>query len=299
MFFRSTDHLLNLCGFTMRRLLVNIICQRVADDHLKQRKMVVRSRSNLQQSDDKATVGLSFSERDGRVDHVLVGGPAFASGKFSHGDQILRIDGRDVERDTLLAAMKGNNEAGSEVEITIRSQRTGREESVVLKRVSTQEIADHREMFDLFTKMMNGARRKRDEEMKDRVQKAMDLWSEMMREELENDAECVGRIRAMQRDCAGYLQELNLILSVSNRHTSEQPLMQAQAASDAVILNALRTAREEICVLKKDIESKDDIRWHVAESMTAISSLQLQIKTLHDRVVKVLFVSIDRDVYCP
>ena len=81
----------------------------MAEDHLKQRKMILQDdfrNPALHKSDDKTTVGLSF-QQNGRVEHVMVGGPAFASGIIHPGDLITRIDGRDVEHDTMLAALKG------------------------------------------------------------------------------------------------------------------------------------------------------------------------------------------------
>jgi len=128
----------------------------------------------------------------------MVGGPAFASGIIHPGDLITRIDGRDIEHDTMLAALKGVNEAGSEVEIMFRSHTTDEEELVVLRRVNTEEIADHREMFDFFITMLNQTKRKKDDEMRGVVQEAMELWSEMVREELENDAECARRLRGLK-----------------------------------------------------------------------------------------------------
>ena len=43
-----------------------------------------------------------------------------------------------------------------------------------------------------------GAKRKKDDEMRGVVQEAMELWSEMVREELENDAECARRLRGLK-----------------------------------------------------------------------------------------------------
>ena len=157
----------------------------------------------LNESTDGTTVGISFDTQTGRIDNVLVGGPAFASGKIRKGDVILCIDGEKVEHDGILKALKGSrgiNGPGTEVEIDFFSETSSRKDSVVLRRVSTDDIADHRRMFDLFTELENKARRIKSDEILRTTQAALDLWSEMVQEEIENDTVCAKRVNDMQNE---------------------------------------------------------------------------------------------------
>ena len=104
-------------------------------------------------------------------------------------------------------------------------------------------------MFDFFITMLNQTKRKKDDEMRGVVQEAMELWSEMVREELENDAECARRLRGLKRDCAGYLQEFDYLLS--------GPIEMLDPAARSQAEEALRLVQSEISDLQRSNLAKD------------------------------------------
>jgi hypothetical protein len=110
-----------------------------------------------------------------QVKNCLIGGPAF--GRLQKGDVIVKIDGRDVNEHNILPYLLGSDVPGSQVMITVQRTNTnsmgnlGSEYCVLsssraqvdvldidLIRISTEEIADLRRMFDLFTYLEVGPR---------------------------------------------------------------------------------------------------------------------------------------------
>jgi hypothetical protein len=103
-----------------------------------------------------------------KIEGTLIGGPSF--GLIFKGDQIVRIDGKDVTSETVLGALRGCDIPGSTVTITIQRQSPVSEEpglviqnnrlklhaddgnvDVEVTRMATADIADHQRIFELFT----------------------------------------------------------------------------------------------------------------------------------------------------
>ena len=55
-----------------------------------------------------------------RIDHIVVGGPAFRSGKLDNGDSILRVDGVDATTDTIHDLLIGTDIPDSTVLVSIQ-----------------------------------------------------------------------------------------------------------------------------------------------------------------------------------
>jgi C-terminal processing protease CtpA/Prc len=64
-------------------------------------------------------VGIMFDGM-GFVQFLLPGGPAHASGKIVNGDQIIKVDGIQVDGNGLLQAITGSDMPGSSVTFTIQ-----------------------------------------------------------------------------------------------------------------------------------------------------------------------------------
>jgi len=48
------------------------------------------------------------------IDNMVVGGPAYTSQKLDKGDVIVKIDGKDVNQDTLLPRLIGSDQPGKQ-----------------------------------------------------------------------------------------------------------------------------------------------------------------------------------------
>ncbi len=100
------------------------------------------------------------------IEGTLIGGPSF--GLIFKGDQIVRIDGKEVTSDSVLEALRGCDIPGSKVTITIQRQNPSPEDpglaiqnnrlkmhdgyvDVEVTRMATADIADHQRIFELFT----------------------------------------------------------------------------------------------------------------------------------------------------
>ena len=98
-----------------------------------------------------------------RIEDTLIGGPSF--GVLFKGDEILEIDGKAVNSDTILEFLRGSDIPGSKVTISVRRKRASSrlqsrddspmrkqlQETVEVTRMATADIADRRRIFDLFT----------------------------------------------------------------------------------------------------------------------------------------------------
>lgn len=83
---------------------------------------------------------------------------------------------------------------------------------VILSRVSTDEIADKRRMFDLFTSIENHAKKEKNGAILQDAEDALALWTQMLAGEKDKFDECEANLEGMQVDCNGWLEELLSIL---------------------------------------------------------------------------------------
>ena len=65
-----------------------------------------RFNSLISSSFNVTTVGISYDDKSGIIQNVLVGGPAFNSKQVHHGDKIVSIDGAAVQPGDILALLK-------------------------------------------------------------------------------------------------------------------------------------------------------------------------------------------------
>jgi hypothetical protein len=134
----------------------------------------------------KATVGLMLS--GARIENLVIGGPAFVSGKLDRDDEIMRVDGIECETvEGLHRLLRGSDRPGSSLLLTVKKastvkarpgsdclrksasehatdapvfgmrERQGRVENVQLLRMATAHIQDRRQLFELFATLKDGA----------------------------------------------------------------------------------------------------------------------------------------------
>jgi len=88
-----------------------------------------------------------------------------------------------------------------------------------LQRVSTDEIADKRRMFDLFTSIENRAKKDKNDAILADAEDALALWTQMLSDEQDKYDACEASLGAMQVDCDGWLEELLSILEGIDRES--------------------------------------------------------------------------------
>ena len=113
------------------------------------------------------------------------------------GDKIMTIDGQAVQGGQIIPALKGVDKPGSIVTLGLQ-RKSGAVEDVKLKRMANTQIADKRQLFELFTKLYDRANKSRDSEAAKYVQSALDLWTAEMMEEFEHDELVAHNVHDMQ-----------------------------------------------------------------------------------------------------
>ena len=88
-----------------------------------------------------------------------------------------------------------------------------------MQRVSTEEIADKRRMFDLFTSIENCAKKDKNDSILADAEDALSLWTQMLVDEQKKYHACEASLGAMQFDCDGWLAELLSILEGIDRES--------------------------------------------------------------------------------
>jgi chromosome segregation ATPase len=96
--------------------LTNMTIENVAKEHLTNHTSVISGATQ----GTNTTVGLSFDDMTAKVTGVMVGGPAFNSKKINKDDVIVKIDGQQVQGNQVLDLLRGSDQPGSVVEITLK-----------------------------------------------------------------------------------------------------------------------------------------------------------------------------------
>jgi len=91
----------------------------------------------------QTTVGLTYDDKLGVIQSVVIGGPAWTSKQVFGGDTIISVDGVRVDPAAILDKLTGTDLPGSLVELGLR-RAGGNEEVVQLRRMSNAAIADKR-----------------------------------------------------------------------------------------------------------------------------------------------------------
>ena len=100
----------------------------------------------------RATVGVMF--HGNIIESMVVGGPAFNCQELDRGDELLRVDGQPVTEQSRHRLLVGSDLPGSQVTLTVRKV-SGVIKDVVLSRMKSEQIADKRRIFELFTTILD------------------------------------------------------------------------------------------------------------------------------------------------
>jgi hypothetical protein len=154
-------------------------------------------------------VGIMFSGI-GQVESVMIGSPAYLSGKVQRGDFIVEVDGKSVSGSTVLSAIIGEDIPGSYLTLTLK--RDGNMVYVTLKRIPTADVADKRRMFDLFTLLKDRAKKDQDWDAVKYVEETLLLWEKMTSADQIHDDQIVENVKSMQTDCTYCSDEIAALL---------------------------------------------------------------------------------------
>ena len=172
-------------------------------------------------------------------------GPAHNSKELSKGDDIIAIDGIDIQTrfnhntfEHLAAALKGSDEPGTSVTLTVRKNKTREIKDVTLTRMDTALIADRRMLFEKFTSLKDRAIVDNDIVVRDTVDEVIVLWSKMVQ--------------------ADALQEHQLHSSIKNMKDSLQSALQSVKTKLPQVQNMAVSAGEhqklQKCMLSKTFQ---------------------------------------------
>jgi len=193
------------------RDLIAMLQKRVRDDVLA----VETIKCSSTEESSKSTVGLMFNG-NGHVENVMAGGPAYTSRKIFKGDVIVKVDGQFVQGKDLQRKIIGDDVPGSLVTLTLKRGPADLVE-VTMKRISTEEVADKRRMFDLFTKLNDRAKKDHDSEASKCVDETLLLWEKMLNADFDHDKRIFDNVRSMQLDCVPLSDELFSVLNSIGR----------------------------------------------------------------------------------
>jgi C-terminal processing protease CtpA/Prc len=166
---------------------------------------------------NRTTVGIAFDDRTCVITNVLVGGAAFNSKKVFKGDKIVSIDSDPVVGGDVIPRLKGSDVPGSVVTIGLQRKDSQSVDEVKLRRMDNTQIADKRQIFELFTKLIDKSHKNRDKDSENYTTEALDLWTAEMLEEHEHDQRCLENLHNMQREADAWLEELLQILMCSEQ----------------------------------------------------------------------------------
>lgn len=170
---------------------------------------------------------------NGIVESVMMGGPAFSSRNIFKGDCIVKVNGEFVQGNDLLEKIVGEDVPGTLVTLTLKRGPADLVD-VTLKRISTEEVADRRKMFDLFTKLSDRAKQDDDEEARKCVDETLLLWESIMAADAQHDQTIADNVLTMQADCAPMTDELILLLNKIGRlHGWDEELAERSGDMDS------------------------------------------------------------------
>ena len=199
----------------------------------------------------KSTVGMMLNGCV--VDSLVVGGPGYNSGQLDRGDVVIKVDQTVVDKDTILAALVGDDAPGSEVSLTIqKGGRTGNVRVISLQRMATERIADRRRIFELFTLIKDRATQLDDDKIPLTVDKCISLWTNMLVSDAYYQEKAVKRFKALQDQAIAWIDELR------------SELVHCKSACVPTGTQAKQMPREG-CELRRMPQDKDDQNRHFAE----------------------------------
>jgi predicted nucleic acid-binding Zn-ribbon protein len=164
---------------------------------------------------NRTTVGIAFDDKSCVITNVLVGGPAFNSNKVFKGDKIVSVDSVPVVGGDIIPRLEGSDDPGSVVMIGLQRKDSNIVEELKLRRMDNKQIADKRQLFELFTKLLDKAIKKCDKESEVYTTEALDLWTAEMLEQYTHDEVCLDHFHNMQSATGSWLDELLQMLTGS------------------------------------------------------------------------------------
>jgi C-terminal processing protease CtpA/Prc len=218
---------------------------------------------------NRTTVGIAFDDKTCVIANVLVGGPAFKSKRVFKGDKIVSIDSVPVVGGEIIPRLKGTDAPGSVVTIGLQRKDSKSVDEVKLRRMENTQIADKRQIFELFTKLIDKSHKNRDNDSETYATEALDLWTAEMLEEYEHDQRCLENLHKMQRETDAWLEELLHILICSEQGEIKRaapPQIQRATAPPAAPL----ISKEDLEKLQKENE---DLQKKLAENAALLRKL--------------------------
>ena len=159
-------------------------------------------------------------------------GPAYNSQKLKKGDVIVKVNGVEVDDESLHSHLIGTDVPGSFVKVTVIRAGFQDPMSVTLMRVAATAIADNVRMFELFTALKDQALKANDRGTESLIDEAIELWTAMLQSQAqtsdkfqENVVRMQGRSQQLSQQLMMLLDELHTSSPGANRNrkvTSQQ-----------------------------------------------------------------------------
>jgi len=229
---------------------------------------------------NRTTVGIAFDDKSCVITNVLVGGPAFKSKQVFKGDKIVSVDSVPVTGGDIIPKLMGSDAPGSVVTIGLQRKDSKSVDQVKLRRMDNTQIADKRQLFDLFTKLLDKSVKNRDKDSENYTSEALDLWTAEMLEEHEHDQRCLENLHSMQREADAWLEELLQILMCSEQGEIKRappPQIQRAAAPPAAPL----ISKED---LEKLQQENEDLKKKLAAIQQDIENLRPKLSQLQQEL---------------
>jgi len=170
-----------------------------------------------------------------RIDNLVIGGPAFNSGKLSKNDEILRVDGTVCStQKQIFDLIVGSDEPDTPVTLTVRLSRDGAIDNVTLVRMANEEIADKRALFELFTQLKDIVERLGGSDSGHLCDRVILLWSKMVLADAVHDETIEERVQSMQAGIRTLAEELTF--HIGRVHALNMSLASRLSVSDAVVI---------------------------------------------------------------
>jgi predicted metalloprotease with PDZ domain len=161
------------------------------------------------------TLGMAYDDSC-VVSRVLIGGPAFLSGKIAEGDTLLAINGvsltgiyGSLDEDAIVKLLVGDDIPGSECQVCFEKAVTGFNETVCLKRMPNDLLAHKRQMMSALESLRLRLKVKyNDSHSIKSLDIIMDLWRATIVSQHEHDQACRSLAAEIQQQTSGLLARL-------------------------------------------------------------------------------------------
>eukprot|EP00960_Hanusia_phi_P037590 753023-Hanusia_phi.AAC.8 len=169
------------------------------------------------------TVGLML--KGTAIDDMVIGGPAHHSNAFERGDTIVRVDGKEVNAETVLRALVGDDVPGGLVDITIKKI-SGMTLTTSLRRALSSKVAEKRTVQEQINRLRDLTTGFSDSAVNMTLNNLVASWSKMQSQECEEEYKLNDYLHKTQYRCISMLNELSRMLSqvqltVKSSRTSE------------------------------------------------------------------------------